>query len=97
MSTKPRFFLYGYDHDPDFSPPSPDVSFETFSTIHTHSDSFIDTNIFFELNMLSYTKLAVLALAASTATVSVLSAPTPRYGNRLLEFTGRAFLISGFL
>ena len=43
--------------------------------------------------MRSYIKLPVLALAASIFP-HALSAPT-RYGNLLVEFKGRAFLISG--
>jgi len=48
--------------------------------------------------MRSYMNLAVLALAASTASLA-LSAPTAptqyRYGILLVEFKGWAFLISG--
>jgi|SRR6266850_2345911 len=60
--------------------------------------SFTPTRTFFMIfsNMRSYMNLVVLALAARTVSPA-LSAPTsygPGYGN-LLEFKGRAFLISG--
>jgi hypothetical protein len=46
--------------------------------------------------MRSYMNLTVLALAASTASVSpALSAPIQYgYGNLIIEFKGQAFLIS---
>jgi hypothetical protein len=45
--------------------------------------------------MRSYMNLAVLALAVSSFSPA-LSAPTQdRYGNLLVKFQGRAFLISG--
>jgi hypothetical protein len=49
--------------------------------------------------MRSYMNLAVIALAASTASVApALAAPIRYgYGNLLVEFTGRAFLISGII
>src|SRR6266850_141139 len=71
---------------------SPDVSFSFIASTPTLSPfSFIQ--IF--SNMRSYMNLAALVLAASTVSPA-LSAPTQyRYGNLLVEFKGRAFLISG--